>query len=57
MEVLGHNFWTWNPSKSFKVSKDLDFNLVPNKNLSKNLFLKSFPGYFVIIEILLHAYF
>jgi len=35
--VLGHNFWTRNPSKSIKVSKDSDFCLVFNKNLSELL--------------------
>jgi len=30
---FGHNFWTQNPSKSSKVSKDSDFSLVSNKNL------------------------
>ena len=28
---LGDNFWTRNPSKSSKVSKDSDFSLVSNK--------------------------
>jgi len=23
--TLDHNFWTWNPSRSSKVSKDWDF--------------------------------
>ena len=30
-------FWTRNPSKSSQVSKDSDFNLVSNKNLSEIL--------------------
>ena len=30
-----HNFWTWNLSKSFKVSKGSDFSLVSNKNFSE----------------------
>jgi len=35
---LSHNFLTRNLSKSSKVSKDLDFSLVSNKNLvSKTL--------------------
>jgi len=29
------NFWTQNPSKSSKVSKDLDFSLVPIKTRAK----------------------
>ena len=32
-----HNFWTWNPSRSSKVSKDSDCSLVPSKNFSKIL--------------------
>ena len=35
--IRDHNFWTRNPSKSIKVSKDLDFSLVSSKNLSKIL--------------------
>ena len=35
--ALDHNFWTWNPSRSSKVSKDLDCSLVSNKNFSKIL--------------------
>jgi len=37
--ILGHNdnFWTQNPNKSSKVSKDLDFSLVSHKNLNKIL--------------------
>jgi len=34
---LGHNFRTQNLSKSSKVSKDSDFSLVYNKNLSEIL--------------------
>ena len=34
---FGHNFGTRNPSKSSKVSKDSDFCLVSNKNLSEAL--------------------
>jgi len=34
---LDHNFWTWNPSRSSKVSKDSDCSLVSNKNFSKIL--------------------
>ena len=34
---LGRNFWTWNPSKSSKLSKDSDFSLVSDKNLSEIL--------------------
>ena len=34
---LGHNFWTRNPSKSSKVSKDSDFILVFKKNFSEIL--------------------
>ena len=37
MFTLDHNFWTWNPSKSSKASKDSDCNLVSNKNFSKIL--------------------
>jgi len=35
MFILDHNFWTWNPSKSSKVSKDSDCSLVSNKNFSE----------------------
>jgi len=43
--ILDHKFWTWNPSKSSKVSKDSDFRLVPNKNLSEILPSSGFdPG-------------
>jgi len=35
--VLGHNFWTRNARKSIKVSKDSDYSLVSNKNLSQKL--------------------
>jgi len=35
--ILDHNFWTRNPRRSSKVSKELDFNLVSNKNLSEIL--------------------
>jgi len=34
---LDHNFWTWNPSRSSKVSKYLDCSLVSNKNFSEIL--------------------
>ena len=34
---LGHHFRTRNPSKSSKVSKNSDYSLVSNKNLSKIL--------------------
>jgi len=33
--TLDNNFWTRNLSKSFEVSKELDFSLVSNNNLSK----------------------
>jgi len=35
--TLDHNFWTWNLSRSSKVSKDSDCSLVSNKNLSEIL--------------------
>jgi len=35
--TLDHNFWTRNPSRSSKVSKDLDCSLVSNKNFSEIL--------------------
>jgi len=35
--ALGHDFWTWNPSRSSKVSKDSDCSLLPNKNFSEIL--------------------
>jgi len=35
--ALDHNFSTKNPSKSSKVSKDLDCSLVSNKNFSEML--------------------
>jgi len=35
--ALDHNFWTWNPSRSSKVSKDSDCSLVSNKNFSEIL--------------------
>ena len=35
--ALDHNFWTPNPSRSSKVSKDPDCGLVPNKNFSEIL--------------------
>jgi len=35
--ILDHNIWTRNLSKSIKVSKDSDFSLISNKNLSKIL--------------------
>jgi len=34
---LDRNFWTWNSSRSSKVSKDLDCSLVSNKNSSEIL--------------------
>ena len=34
MFILDPNFWTWNPSKLSKVSKDLDLSLLSNKSLS-----------------------
>jgi len=34
---IGRNFLTRNPRKSSKVSKDLDFSLVFNENLSEML--------------------
>jgi len=34
---LDHNFWTWNPSRSSKVSKDSDWSLVSSKNFSEIL--------------------
>jgi len=34
---LHHNFWTRNPSRSSKVSKDSDCSLVSGKNISKIL--------------------
>jgi len=34
---LDHNFWTRNPNRSSKVSKDLDCNLVSSKNFSEIL--------------------
>ena len=37
MVSLDHNFWTQNPSRSSKVSKDSDCSLVTNKNLSEIL--------------------
>jgi len=36
-----HNFWTWNPSRSSKVSKDSDCSLVSYKNFSKILILSN----------------
>ena len=39
MFILDHNFWTRNARKLIKVSKDADFSLVSNKNLSKNFCL------------------
>ena len=40
-EILffSHKLWTQNNSKSYKVSKDLDFSLVSNKNFSEILHL------------------
>jgi len=35
--TLDHKFWNWNLSKSSKVSEDLNFHLVSNKNLSEIL--------------------
>jgi len=35
--TLDHNFWTWNPSRSSKVSKDSDCSLVSNKSFSEIL--------------------
>jgi len=32
---LDHNFWNQNPSRSLKVTKDLDCSLVSNKNFRK----------------------
>jgi len=29
--ALDHNFMTWNPSRSSKISKDLEFSLVSKK--------------------------
>jgi len=37
LHILYHNFWTRNLSKSIKESKDPDFSLVSNKNLSEIL--------------------
>ena len=34
---LDNNFWTRNPSRSSKVSKDLDCSLKSNKNFSEIL--------------------
>ena len=34
---LHHNFWTRNPSRSSKISKDLDCSLVSSKNFSEIL--------------------
>ena len=34
---LDHNFWTWNPSRSSKVSKDSDCSLASSKNFSEIL--------------------
>jgi len=45
--TLYHNFWTRNPNRSSKVSKDSDFSLVSNKNFMKILPSNSFgkgPG-------------
>jgi len=40
-----HNFWTRNPSRLSKVSKDSDCSLVPNKNFSEILTSNSLgPG-------------
>jgi len=33
--TLDHNFWTQNPCKSYKVSKDSDFSLVSKKTSVK----------------------
>jgi len=35
--ALDHSFWTWNPSKSSKLSKDSDCSLVSYKNFSEIL--------------------
>jgi len=35
--ALDHNFWTQNPSRSSKLSKDSDCSLVSNKNFSEIL--------------------
>jgi len=34
MDFIGHNFWTRNVRMPVKGSKDADFSLVSNKNLS-----------------------
>jgi len=34
---LDYNFWTRNPSRSSKISKDSDYNLDSSKNFSKLL--------------------
>jgi len=38
------NFWIWNPRKSIKGSKDLDFSLVFNKNILSEIFWSSSLG-------------
>ena len=37
MLFLGHNFWTSNPRKPVKGSKDSHYSLVSNKSLSQKI--------------------